>query len=469
MIIDYVAEKVNQITWNVAAEGDGVSENMAQKKQNVKDEPGDIYWYIDTQVDGTAYLAINFLEASDIYEVEFATNGRYENIEVQWSLDADFTTAGKPSDEGGANWYTLPKGTLGWTGYQDIRAAHIRLLFTNVKAGFELTSWRIVGDQPYNINQELISLIARRFYPQRFFEQKQMIPETVETFLQMLERNDRGQTIVPWIEGECTVETYLIFDEGDEGSGSINANFINSIPINSGGPTTFTGLGTAVINRIAGGGAFYDINGWMDPGLSLRFNSIVECDFVTPSEKINYRWEFNDPFESSSNPSTVPVPEYGEIKHVFTRLGVYDVEFIVLKNGRTFKDTQRVEISPSPYVILGKAFAAENEEYTVYGLTKYPGNHQKDQPTGGDGTYAPAILTYTNNDPIPANIAYLVDNGDRTFIVKRPGLIAGQGKIRIWDEWYEEWAELVIYFDNPLLDHEDDPVTDAGNNTIYTN
>ena len=469
MILEYISEKNNQITWNIAADGDGVSDKLAEKKFNVKDEPGDIYWYLDTQVDGEAYLAVNLLEASDIFAVEFATNGRYENVEVQWSIDASYTVSGAAPDKGGAHWYTLEKGELGWVGYQNINAEHVRLLFTNVKAGFELTSWRILGDEEFEINQELISLIARRFYPQRFFEAKQMIPETVETFLQMLERNDKGQTIVPWIQGDCSVDVYLIFDEGDEGSGAINANHINAIAINSGGPTTFAGLGTAIINRIAGGGAFYDLDGNMDPGIGLRFNSLVDCDYLSSTEQINYRWEFNDPHSSHINPTTVVVNNYGEINHVFTRLGWYDVEFVVNRGGRIFKDTQRVEIAPSPYVIVGPPFAEEDEIYQVYGLTKWPFDTDKTSPPNNDGTYAPPIITDLNDVPISPSIAYLVDNGDRTFTMMRPGFISGDGKIRIYDEFYEEWKELPIHFDNPLLDHTGATVTDSGGNTIYTN
>lgn len=424
MILEYVSEKNNLIAISTAAEGDGLSDKLREGKINVKDGKDDIYWMIDTQIDGTAWIQINLFESSDIYEVEFTTNGLHGTPHVEWSLD-------------GLNWYLLePKSGL-WTGYQDLRGVYVRVIFESIQAGFEFTDFKVFGDEDFEINSELCSLISRRYYPQRFFEKKLMIPEMVQSFMEMLERNDKGQTIKPWFEADCRVDVFLIFDEGEEGSGAINAFAIDQIPINSGSATTFAGFGAAIINRVSGGNAFYDIEGFMNPGITLRFNSTVDCDEgaeITPDT--NYRWEFNDPYAAPGDPSTINVPEPSEVLHTFTALGYYDIKFVMTRNDRSFEGTQRLEITRSPYVISGPTNPVDSDVYKVFGLTKWP-----------TGSYAPPIITDGTDVQISTSIVELVDNGDQTFTYVVHSPISGSGKIRIYDDFYDEWREAAISFD----------------------
>jgi hypothetical protein len=430
MILEYVGEKNNIVT---VSNSSSVSTKISEGKYSVKGDD-EIYWSHDAQVDGTSWIQINFLEATDIYEVRFASNGLYSDVKVQYSLDE-------------VHWYTLPKVTTGayrgWTGYEDLRAVFLRLIFNDCDAGFELTDWRIYGEQDFKINDQLISLVSKRLYPQRFFESRPMIPEMVTTFLQMLETNQG--TIKKFFEGEdCRIEVYLVFDEGDEGSGSIDSFAINSIPINSASSTTFTGLGAAIINRVAGGGAFYDLDGNFLNPIGLRFNSLVDCTSAVDMSQVTYRWDFGDPYATVGSPSIVPVTEYGEIVHPFRKLGVYDVRFIMNSGSNQFGASQRVEIYPSPYIISGPSNPIDGTSvYTIYGLTKWPGTSSPAGQPISDGTYAPPMLTTADGTTL--SVAYLIDNGDRTFSYHRNGA-TGSGYIKIYDEFYDEWKEQAINY-----------------------
>lgn len=421
MVLEFLSEKNNYVT---VSQSDALSDKLRAMSFGVKDSSGDIYWQIATEVDGTVWMKVNFLEPIDVNTIEFSDNGRHEGSEVLYSIDD-------------VNYYVLEKKSRGWYDYSNISATFVKILFKKPKAGFELNALRIWGDETIEVKQDLISIIANRYYPQRFFEKNLLIPQILKTYLMMLETNEGFGTLVqPIVPNTCKIEVFLIFDEGDDGPGYVNNTYIDAHPINSASSTIFVGLNTAVINRVAGGSAFYDLDGNLFPnGFGLRFNAVVNWENPPSDSPTIYKWDFGDPYANQSNPNLVRVLDGREIVHVFSKLGNYDVRFVVVKDGVAYEGTQRVEISPSPYVIRGDIDATNGSVYTVAALTRYP-----------DGTYAAPYLVYDDGTtPIPENLAALADNGDRTFTLAINGLNT-TGYIKIVDEFYGEIVEKLVTF-----------------------
>jgi len=468
MLLEKISEKNNLITVSHSNE---LSEKLEEGRYNAKNESGDIFWKFNEEMSGVVFMEINFIEPTEVFEIDFhvektGTEEPYTESAILHSLD-------------GINWYDYQNGQT------DITPKFLRLEFVGVKPGFCMDKLKVFGEEKYKIGNELISLSSKRYYPQRFFEKHGSIPKMIHNFLEMLECNQYDKTIKRFFKNDsCVVEVFLIFDEGDEGAGTINSFPINTVPINTGSSTTYDGAGAVIINRIAGGGAFYNLEGRItDPlgnysSIGLRFNSTVVCDentncghhygndmpdthnsCHTPTD-IVYRWEFDDPFASniSGNPSTLSVASYGEVVHNFSMLGYYNVKFVMEIDGAVITGNQFIEISPSPYVIRGNYYAVDGTVYTVHGLTAWPDNH-----------YSPPIITRRDFNSSPS-FAQLIDNGDRTFTVVANGEVE-PCKVRIFDEYYEEFRELNITFEpeppmNALLDSSDDPILDSNDNFI---
>jgi len=462
MLLEKISEKNNLITVSHFNE---LSEKLEAGRFNTKTE-GDIFWKFNEEMSGSVWMVVNFIEPTEVFEIDYhiayvPNQSTYSNCVIQHSLD-------------NMNWYDYKDGEIG------LKPIFLRLEFTDVKPGFCMDGLRIHGDEEYVMGKELISLTSKRYYPQRFFENNPTIPKMIHTYLQMLETNQSNRTIKRFFENDsCTIEVFLIFDEGDEGSGAINSYPINTVPINTGSATTYDGLGAVIINRIAGGGAFYNLTGRItDPlgnfsSIGLRFNSTVDCENTCdgqgghssqrrPSD-IQYRWEFDDAFASnvSGNPSTLSVSNYGEVIHSYSVLGYYNVRFVMEIDGVSIMGNQFVEITPSPYVITGDYYAVDGTIYTVSGLTAWP-----------DITYdLPLIVRRDVNNT--ASLATLVDNGDRTFRVIANGE-TNPCRIRIFDKFYGEYRILNISFEdevleNALLDHESNAILDNDEDFIITN
>lgn len=432
MILEYISQKKHLTTFSQA---DLLSSNFAEGKYSVQNKDGDVLWKLFAQEDGTSWIKINFLELTNIYEVKFEVEGSYSEAKLQYSID-------------NFHWYDLEQKSTGWTGYKNVNCVFLRLLFKGTSAGFTLKDFKIYGEETYTSKQELLSLMAPRLFPQRYFETyKGSLPEIVTTYLEMLETNDSAGTIKKFFEEDnIKVSVVLIFDESEEGSGAINSYAIDSYPINAASGSTFVGLNTAIINRIASGNAFYDIDGNILPGIGLKFSSLVESDEeIDDEDKISYHWNFGDPYATQNNPNIVSVSSFGEIIHSFTKLGVYDIEFVFTKGDKQFSATTRVEISPSPYLISGPANPNTGDIFTIYNLTKWPPSSSVGNQPVGDGTYAQPYVTLSDGTTLAAS--YLVDNGDRTFTFNKNPSDTGIGYIKIYDEFYDEIKELQISFD----------------------
>jgi len=460
MLIEKISEKNNLI--NVSHYNE-LSENLKSHQFNVKTD-GDIFWKFNEEMIGEVFMEINFIEPTEVFEIEFNVDGSnaYSELEIKHSLD-------------GKNWYEYQNGNT------DITPKFVKLSFFGVMPGFCLNKLKIYGEEKYTIGNELISLSSRRYYPQRFFEKYNGIPQMVHHYLEMLECNQFDKTIRRFFES-CLIDVSLIFDD-DESVGTINSFPINTIPINAGSSSSFDGMGAAVINRIGGSDSLYDLNGritdqFNNPSsISLKFHSTVECEDKINCSRTNrshncnnpildraqYHWEFDDEYASniSNNPTTLPVLSYGEIIHSFSMLGYYNIKFLMKVDDVFLMGNQFIEISPSPYVIVGDYYAQDDSIYIIYGLTAWPTT-----------TYRLPTITRRDINNTPST-AQLIDNGDRTFTVVSNGETE-PCKIRIFDEYYEEYRELDITFEaqpsvNALLDSHGNAILDSGGNFITTN
>ena len=472
MLLEKISEKNNLITVSHFNE---LSPKLEEGKFNSKNEEGDIYWKFNEEVPGEVWMEINFIEPTEIFEVDYNVEyipgeSTYTDCYITHSLD-------------GLNWYPYHSGEI------NITPKFLRLTFSEIKPGFCLNKLRVHGDETYKMGNQLISLSSKRYYPQRFFEKHSTLPKMIHHYLEMLECNQYHKTIKRFFKNDnCTIEVFLIFDEGDEGSGAINSYPINTIPINSGSATTYDGLGAVIINRIAGAGAFYNLLGRItDPignysSIGLRFNSTVtcieenQCSNISQNEnqgtyrnrcgapsEIQYRWEFDDPFASNvtNNPTTLSVASYGEVIHSFTMLGYYNVKFVMDVDGIIITGNQYVEITPSPYIISGDYYAVDGTIYTVSGLTAWP-NDSYDLP----------IIIRRDVNETPSN-ATLIDNGDRTFTV-----VANSEtepcRIKIYDRFYDEYRYFNMTFEpavpeNALIDSDNVAILDENDGFILTN
>jgi len=244
MLLEKISEKNNLITVSHFNE---LSPKLEEGKFNTKD-PEDIFWKFNEEVPGEVWMEINFIEPTEIFEVDYNVEyipgeSTYNECHITHSLD-------------GMNWYPYEGGQI------DVTPKFLRLTFTEIKPGFCLNKLRVHGEERYCMGNQLISLSSKRYYPQRYFEKCGTIPKMIHHFLEMLECNQYHKTIERFFKNDnCTIEVFLIFDEGDEGSGAINSYPINTVPINTGSATTYDGLGAVIINRIVGGGAFYNLTG----------------------------------------------------------------------------------------------------------------------------------------------------------------------------------------------------------------
>jgi len=473
MLLEKISEKNNLITVSHFNE---LSPKLESASYDTKKD-GDIFWKFNEEITGSVWMEVNFIEPTEIFEIDYnieyiPNESTYTDCIIKHSLD-------------GMNWYDYEAGLV------TITPKFLRLEFTEIKPGFCMDSLKIYGEEKYKMGNELISLTSKRYYPQRFFEKYKTIPTMVHNFLEMLECNQYHKTIKRFFKNDnCTIEVFLIFDEGDEGSGAINSYPINTVPINTGSATTYDGLGAVIINRIGGGGAFYNLTGRItDPignysSIGLRFNSTVDCteqgnqcsqimnqsgvgsiaynQCGAPSE-IQYRWEFDDPFAANvtNNPTTLSVASYGEVIHSFTMLGYYNVKFVMEVDGIIISGNQYVEITPSPYVISGDYHAINGTKYIISGLTAWP------EPTYDLPIIIRRDLNETESD------ARLIDNGDRTFTVVA-NAETEPCKIKIYDRFYDEFRYFNMTFEptvpeNALLDHENNPILDDEDDFILTN
>lgn len=482
MLLEKISEKNNIIN---CSHSNNVSPKIGNGKFNVK-EDGEFLWEFNEQVDGEVWMQVNFIEPTPVFEIDWHIKNVYDGNNNLITVH-NFKRCEHSLD--GINWYVLEKDPInGYSGYTDLNPIFIRLVFDHIMPGFSMDRFRVFGEEKYEFKKELISITAKKYYPQRYFEKFPLIPNLVKNFLEMLECNKYDKTIKKFFDNDtCLVDVYLIFDEGDDGSGAINSYPINTVPINSGSATLYNGLGAVVINRIAGGGAFYSLTGRItDPlgnnsSLGLRFNSTVECDpcpglhlghpdcrasenaINKKLENANYSWSFDDAFAQnvSNNPTILSVESYGEVIHNFTMLGTYNVKFVMDLGGALIIGSQFIELAPSPYVITGDYRATDGTIYTINGLTLWP-----------NGSYqAPTIQKHDPN--LTDSSAELIDNGDRTFTVVSNGE-NGPCIVRIWDEYYEQWSNLDITFEpavpaNALLDSNEDPILDSSENYITTN
>ena len=478
MLLEKISEKNNLITVSHYNE---ISEKLEEGRYNTKSEQ-DIFWKFNEEMAGPVWMTINFIEPTEVYEIDYkveyiAGTSTYDSSVITHSLD-------------GVNWYEYENGK------KDLFPKFIKIQFDGVQPGFCLNKLRIHGDEKYEMGKQLISLSSKRYYPQRFFENAPTIPKMIHCYLEMLESNKYHKTIERFFKNDtCTIEVFLIFDEGDEGSGAINSYPINTVPINTGSATTYDGLGAVIINRIAGGGAFYNLTGRItDPlgnfsSIGLRFNATVDCEESSncinegghdmndqthgpnsayenackKQDEIQYRWEFDDPFANnvSGNPTTLSVPSYGEVIHSYSMLGYYNVRFVMEIDGVSVMGNQFVEITPSPYVITGDYYAIDGTIYTISGLTAWP-DQNYDLPI--------VVLRDINNTP---SVAELVDNGNRTFSIISNGETE-PCRIRIYDKFYDEYRLLNMTFEdevpaNALLDHDMAPIYDDDREFILTN
>jgi len=438
MFLEKISEKNNKITFS---HSNGLTPVLAAQRFDVK-KPEDIRWFFAEQIEGIVWVEVNFFEPTEIFEIQWEIDGAYEEVWIEHSID-------------GINWYLFEKDEeKGWTGFIDINPVYVRLSFKNILSGFTLTKLALYGEEKFKIKGELISLSAKRYYPQRYFEKYELIPGIVQNYLRMLECNKESKTIKKFFEdSNCVIDVYLIFDEGDEGSGAINSYPINTVPINSGSSTTYDGLGTIVINRIAGGGAFYNINGMITNPLGffskfgLRFNSTIECEDMSEEncsagqtctgglnvEDAKFRWEFNDPYADPTNPTTLVVNNYGEVIHLFSALGFYNIQFIMELNGKVFKGTQYVEIAPSPYHIISDWRVGDGSVFEVIGLTRYP-----------SGSYQQPFIVLKNAEH-EFSYATVIDNHDRTFTITSNGEYR-ECVIKVYDEYYQQYVNLDVSF-----------------------
>lgn len=435
MIIDFIKEKNHVMTWSRQTK---VTDLMYEGKYSVKDE---FLWELALGAD-QAWIKVNMMEMTDLYQVDIAVFGGYGSVELQLSLD-------------NVNWYTVERNKDGkWSGYDNISFIYLRMFFTDVQPGFKMTNWQIFGDERIKLGKELISLVAQRYYPQSFFENYPLLPDFVKKYLMMLERHETS--IKKFFDDVITVEVYLIFREGDEGTGAIDGFPINSTPINGNSSTVFVGPNAVVINRVRGDYAWYDLDGNIIVGdvigMPLDFRSVVYGIDVGNNNQNEsnaiYTWDFDDPWaDPINNPNTFSVLEWGEQTHSFTKLGLYDVRFVVQKNKRAYEGTQHVEIAPSPYTIKGPLYPQDGDKYIINGLLR---------------PYDPPIITGGGT---------LIDNNDRTFTFFSNGADgvgdSGAGEIRIWDAYYEEWVAITIYYNDPILDLDGNPVLDSTGNTVY--
>ena len=476
MLLEKISEKNNLIT---VSHFNSLSPKLEEGKYNTKSDE-DIFWKFDEEMSGEVWLIINFLEPTEVFEVDF-------NIEYITGVPTyDKASSYIQHSLDGMNWYDYEDGELNLT------PKFIKLVFNGVMPGFCMNKLRVHGEEQYEMGKQLISLSSKRYYPQRFFEKYSTIPTMIHNFLEMLECNQYHKTIERFFKNDtCTIEVFLIFDEGDEGSGAINSYPINTVPINTGAATTYDGLGAVIINRIAGGGAFYNLTGRIsDPignfsSIGLRFNSTVDCEedknspscfnqggnnkkqynnkFCNSKEDINYRWEFDDSFANnvSGNPTTLSVPSYGEVIHSYSMLGYYNVKFVMEVDGLIIMGNQFVEITPSPYVISGDYYAIDGTIYTISGLTAWP-----------DQNYdLPSVVRRDINNT--ASVAELIDNGDRTFSIISNGETE-PCRIRIYDKFYDEFRMMNMTFEdevpaNALLDHNNIAILDDDAEFILTN
>lgn len=425
MILDYVREKNNFVT---VSEFTNVSDDLRDNTYRVRDN---LTWELANGAT-EAWIKMNVLEATDLYEVSFAYTGTVASFHVEISLDNAYWIELEQQIIDGKN--------VGWSQYTDVRFKYLRIRFTGVQTGFTFNNLHAFGEQDYKVNNDLISLIAPRFYHQRFFEKYPHIPEMVQQYLRMLERSGKaGSSIQKFFDGDISIEVFLVFDEGTEGPGYIDGFPINAIPINLGSATTFSGLGAAVINSIQGT-SFYDMDGSCT--ISLRFGVQVEGAAALEGLNKQYQWDFDDTNGTIVNPSIKNVTQFSEQIHTFTELGTYKVRFVLRMQNFEVEGTQEVRIEPSPYTIIGNTQAVTGEIYTILGLL--------------NGYTAPTITA-------PAT---LTDHGDRTFTLTTNGA-SGAGEISIYDPFYDNTVTFQILFDVPLLDESGNYILDEAGEIIF--
>lgn len=475
MLLEKVTEKNNIIEFS---DFNDTSDCLASRKFCAKSEK-DIRWEFHEEKEGYDWINCKFLEPTEVFEVQWDVKDhtKYEmfndgeegegeeRCRVQYSLD-------------GFNWYNLKKNKDDvYSGYTDVKPTQLRLLFKNVKSGFCLNNFKIFGEEKFTFGNELVSVYSNKYYPQRFFEKFNTLSVMIKSYMYMLEENLYEETVKKFFKNDgCTVEIYMIFDEGGEGPGAINSFPINTIPINTGSATTYSGLGAAIINRILAGDSFYDMWGRItDPlqnpsSVGLRFNSTVDCsddnsghgndidcsDEDNPGSStgckktkvdISYRWEFGDPYYTnvSNNPTSLSVSTYGEIIHNFTMLGQYNISFIMTIDGAEISDNISLSILPSPVSISGPYNAEDGSVYTFYGLTNWKLNTAQENW----GYEHPKIYL---RDEVTESPAQLIDNGDRTFTIVSNGENR-ECTILFEDNNYSETVAYKITFEPPVPDN----------------
>jgi len=448
MIIEFCSQK-NHIT--SVSQYDSCTEAIKDKAfTTISDTEMD--WRISLSVAGDVWIKYNFIEPIELYEINFTAGGPLEYWEPGYVQPWDSVVIEHSLDD--KNWYILePKGLNDWSGYSNIFPVYVRIRFTNVIAGFHFDECHMFGNEEILINDELISLTSKRYYPQRYFEQNVMMPYSINDYLVMLE----GDTIEPFYKvDECTTTVYYI---GNGDNGGINVNPINTIPLNGYGASV--GPGKAIINRIDTIDADYNVNGrFIDFEGNLTrypicFNSIIECitgSHIDLTEAVSFVWTFNDPFSTPDNPNDVVVSSYGEICHKFSALGTYDIQFVITIDGTTIEDTLVLEIMPGLYV--PEVDNSINNIYdgtivTIHGLTSW-----------STGSYSlPEIILRDAGETLSP--ATLTDNGDGTFTASRNGE-TNDCRIRIWDDFYEQYVYLDVTFLEPV-----ELITDSNENTIF--